>query len=124
VSGWVGARELHSDGGSVVAYRGMVDCFARTVKEEGFGALFKARCCWVQGSGVWGFGGRWPGNSAVQTLFKRAAAGPGGLGVWGLGAPWERAVVAYLGMVDCFARTVKEEGFGALFKARAAAGGS
>lgn len=41
VSGWQGARELHSDHGSVVAYRGMVDCFARTVREEGFGALFK-----------------------------------------------------------------------------------
>jgi hypothetical protein len=41
VSGWQGARELHSDHGSVVAYRGMVDCFVRTVREEGFGALFK-----------------------------------------------------------------------------------
>jgi hypothetical protein len=43
VSGWQGARELHSDHGSVVAYRGMVDCFVRTVREEGFGALFKVR---------------------------------------------------------------------------------
>lgn len=43
VSGWQGARELHSDHGSVVAYRGMMDCFARTVREEGFGALFKVR---------------------------------------------------------------------------------
>jgi solute carrier family 25 phosphate transporter 23/24/25/41 len=43
VSGWEGARELHSDGrtGSAAAYAGMVDCFARTVREEGFGALFK-----------------------------------------------------------------------------------
>ncbi|KAI8467641.1 MAG: mitochondrial substrate carrier [Monoraphidium minutum] len=41
VSGWQGARELHSDHGSVVAYRGMTDCFVRTVREEGFGALFK-----------------------------------------------------------------------------------
>ncbi|GBF95829.1 mitochondrial carrier protein [Raphidocelis subcapitata] len=41
VSGWQGARELHSDHGSVVAYRGMMDCFGRTVREEGFGALFK-----------------------------------------------------------------------------------
>lgn len=41
VSGWAGARELHSDHGSVVAYRGMMDCFARTVREEGFRALFK-----------------------------------------------------------------------------------
>ncbi len=43
VSGWQGARELHSDHGSVVAYRGMVDCFVRTVREEGLGALFKVR---------------------------------------------------------------------------------
>lgn len=41
VSGWQGARELHSDHGSVVVYRGMVDCFVRTVREEGFKALFK-----------------------------------------------------------------------------------
>jgi solute carrier family 25 phosphate transporter 23/24/25/41 len=41
VSGWQGARELHSDHGSVVVYRGMVDCFVRTVREEGFQALFK-----------------------------------------------------------------------------------
>jgi solute carrier family 25 phosphate transporter 23/24/25/41 len=50
VSGWQGARELHSDHGSVVVYRGMVDCFVRTVREEGFQALFKVRpvfvtCC-------------------------------------------------------------------------------
>ncbi len=34
---------MHSaegEGGSV-AYKGMVDCFARTVKEEGWQALFK-----------------------------------------------------------------------------------
>lgn len=49
VSGWQGARELHSDHGSVVVYRGMVDCFVRTVREEGFQALFKVRtgCCYV-----------------------------------------------------------------------------
>lgn len=41
VSGWSGARELHSDHGSVVVYRGMRDCFVRTVREEGFAALFK-----------------------------------------------------------------------------------
>lgn len=41
VSGWQGARELHSDHGSVVVYRGMTDCFVRTVREEGFQALFK-----------------------------------------------------------------------------------
>lgn len=41
VSGWQGARELHSDHGSVVVYRGMIDCFTRTVREEGFQALFK-----------------------------------------------------------------------------------
>lgn len=43
MSGWQGARELHSDHGSVVAYRGMTDCFVRTVREEGFQALFKVR---------------------------------------------------------------------------------
>ena len=41
VSGWQGARELHSDHGSVVSSRGMTDCFVRTVREEGFAALFK-----------------------------------------------------------------------------------
>lgn len=41
VSGWQGVKELHSHGGSVVAYTGMVDCFARTVREEGVQALFK-----------------------------------------------------------------------------------
>eukprot|EP00877_Chromochloris_zofingiensis_P000777 jgi/Chrzof1/106/Cz01g03210.t1 len=41
VSGWQGARELHSDHGSVVVYRGMIDCFVRTVREEGIQALFK-----------------------------------------------------------------------------------
>ncbi len=45
VSGWQGARELHSDHGSVVVYRGMMDCFVRTVREEGFQALFKVRAC-------------------------------------------------------------------------------
>lgn len=43
VSGWAGAADLHADGrtGSAAAYKGMVDCFARTVREEGAGALFK-----------------------------------------------------------------------------------
>lgn len=41
VSGWQGARELHAEAGQAVAYRGMVDCFARTVREEGVKALFK-----------------------------------------------------------------------------------
>ncbi|GAB4815601.1 hypothetical protein N2152v2_002647, partial [Parachlorella kessleri] len=35
VSGWQGAQALHADHGQAVAYRGMVDCFVRTVKEEG-----------------------------------------------------------------------------------------
>lgn len=35
VSGWQGAQALHADHGAAVAYRGMVDCFVRTVKEEG-----------------------------------------------------------------------------------------
>ena len=30
-----------TDQGQAVAYRGMVDCFVRTVREEGLGALFK-----------------------------------------------------------------------------------
>lgn len=41
VSGWQGAKSLHADHGSVVVYKGMTDCFVRTVKEEGPGALFK-----------------------------------------------------------------------------------
>ena len=41
VSGWQGAAALHADHGTAVAYTGMMDCFARTVREEGFGALFK-----------------------------------------------------------------------------------
>lgn len=42
VSGWKGASALHAAGdGNSVVYRGMVDCFVRTVREEGFGALFK-----------------------------------------------------------------------------------
>lgn len=41
VSGWQGAKALHADHGDVVVYRGMSDCFARTVREEGFQALFK-----------------------------------------------------------------------------------
>ena len=35
MSGWQGAQALHADHGAAVAYRGMVDCFVRTVKEEG-----------------------------------------------------------------------------------------
>ena len=41
VSGWAGAAELHADRGGAVAYRGMADCFARTVREEGPAALWQ-----------------------------------------------------------------------------------
>lgn len=41
MSGWQGAQELHAEGGHAVAYKGMVDCFVRTVREEGVKALFK-----------------------------------------------------------------------------------
>lgn len=41
VSGWSGAKNLHADHGQAVAYRGMMDCFVRTVREEGIQALFK-----------------------------------------------------------------------------------
>ncbi|KDD76091.1 hypothetical protein H632_c360p1 [Helicosporidium sp. ATCC 50920] len=41
VSGWEGASKLHADHGHAIAYRGMVDCFVRTVREEGVSALFK-----------------------------------------------------------------------------------
>eukprot|EP01024_Parvocaulis_polyphysoides_P043292 TRINITY_DN3954_c0_g4_i3.p1 TRINITY_DN3954_c0_g4~~TRINITY_DN3954_c0_g4_i3.p1 ORF type:complete len:326 (+),score=36.02 TRINITY_DN3954_c0_g4_i3:100-1077(+) len=42
VSGWSGAQALHADkGGQAVAYKGMMDCFRRTISEEGVGALFK-----------------------------------------------------------------------------------
>lgn len=42
MSGWKGAAPLHADGvGEAVAYNGMIDCFRRTVKEEGMQALFK-----------------------------------------------------------------------------------
>lgn len=41
VSGWQGARGLHADHGSAIAYRGMTDCFVRTIQEEGVKALFK-----------------------------------------------------------------------------------
>lgn len=37
VSGWQGATNLHADHGKAVAYKGMGDCFVRTVKEEGVG---------------------------------------------------------------------------------------
>ena len=42
VSGWAGATSLHAgEGGSSVAYKGMVDCFVRTLREEGVRAFFK-----------------------------------------------------------------------------------
>ena len=41
MSGWQGAQALHAEGGSAVAYTGMMDCLARTVREEGVRALFK-----------------------------------------------------------------------------------
>mmetsp|Transcript_10168 Transcript_10168/g.30546 ORF Transcript_10168/g.30546 Transcript_10168/m.30546 type:complete len:338 (-) Transcript_10168:678-1691(-) len=42
VSGWAGASSLHAgEGGSSVAYKGMVDCFVRTMREEGIQAFFK-----------------------------------------------------------------------------------
>lgn len=43
VSGWSGAAALHAaeNGSKAVVYKGMMDCFAKTVKEEGFFALFK-----------------------------------------------------------------------------------
>jgi hypothetical protein len=41
MSGWQGARALHAEEGHAVVYKGMVDCFVRTVREEGFRALFK-----------------------------------------------------------------------------------
>lgn len=41
VSGWQGVKDLHSDHGRAIAYRGMTDCFVRTVREEGMQALFK-----------------------------------------------------------------------------------
>ena len=41
MSGWSGASSLHAEAGQAVRYRGMTDCFVRTVKEEGMKALFK-----------------------------------------------------------------------------------
>ncbi len=42
VSGWQGARNLHAtNSGQAIVYTGMMDCFVRTVREEGFMALFK-----------------------------------------------------------------------------------
>lgn len=41
MSGWAGAQALHAEAGHAVAYKGMVDCFMRTLREEGFQALFK-----------------------------------------------------------------------------------
>jgi hypothetical protein len=43
VSGWQGVKGLHAaeNGGSVVVYTGMLDCFVKTVRHEGWSALFK-----------------------------------------------------------------------------------
>lgn len=41
VSGWQGVKQLHADHGSAIIYKGMIDCFVRTVQEEGVKALFK-----------------------------------------------------------------------------------
>lgn len=41
VSGWAGSATLHSDHGAAIRYRGMIDCFRRTIEEEGVRALFK-----------------------------------------------------------------------------------
>jgi len=43
VSGWQGAKQLHASaqGGEAIVYKGMMDCFVITVREEGFRALFK-----------------------------------------------------------------------------------
>ena len=41
MSGWSGASTLHAEAGTAVVYKGMMDCFARTLKEEGVSALFK-----------------------------------------------------------------------------------
>jgi hypothetical protein len=43
MSGWAGAQALHAEAGQAVAYKGMADCFVRTLREEGFQALFKVR---------------------------------------------------------------------------------
>ncbi len=43
VSGWAGASGLTGTGQAPVVYKGMMDCFVRTVKDEGFFALFKVR---------------------------------------------------------------------------------
>lgn len=43
VSGWQGVKQLHASHGEAVVYKGMVDCFVRTVREEGVSALFKVR---------------------------------------------------------------------------------
>jgi hypothetical protein len=48
MSGWQGAQALHAEGGSAVAYTGMMDCLVRTVKEEGVRALFKVGCLFLQ----------------------------------------------------------------------------
>ena len=48
MSGWQGAQALHAEGGSAVAYTGMMDCLVRTVKEEGVRALFKVGCPFLQ----------------------------------------------------------------------------
>jgi hypothetical protein len=44
VSGWNGAKQLHAGGhGEAIVYKGMIDCFSQTIREEGVQALFKAR---------------------------------------------------------------------------------
>ena len=48
MSGWQGAQALHAEGGSAVAYTGMMDCLVRTVKEEGVRALFKVGCLFLR----------------------------------------------------------------------------
>ena len=79
VSGWAGAQKLHADHGRAVAYRGMVDCFSRTVKEEGMQVG-------VAGGGGWECGG------------GRGVGGCGGGRGWaecrpclcsGTAAPWQ-----------------------------------
>ena len=56
VSGWQGVKQLHADHGQAVKYNGMIDCFVRTVREEGFKALFKVDLCCLAGFGLHGSG--------------------------------------------------------------------
>lgn len=41
VSGWQGAQTLHAEKGHAIRYSGMMDCFIRTIREEGAKALWK-----------------------------------------------------------------------------------